>query len=144
MVFFLIISVLAAVVLIGAGLKIFGGRTGVFSIKFSIKTNYPEIYALVNDKVSISAPIQINLPKGEIKDQNKITFDPFLKGQWVNSAESDALFFKPENKLEKGKYYSVALAAATGEIKKDFMADDDPTIVDIFPKKTAKPTNHLL
>ncbi len=104
--------------------------------RFSIKIQYSQIYTLVNDKVSASAPIQINLPKGVAKGgiEKNITFDPVLQGAWVNIGLGSAVAFKPGKKLETGKYYTVALATAGGEIKKDFQADEDPAIVDIFPK----------
>ena len=103
---------------------------------FSIKKQYSQVYTLVNDKVSVSAPIQINLPKGVSKEgiEQHITFSPILNGQWVDTGLASVVAFKPEKKLEVGKYYTVALAAAGGEIAKDFQADEDPAIVDIFPK----------
>lgn len=103
---------------------------------FSIKTQYSQVYTLVNDKVSISAPIQINLPKGVSKEgaEQQIAFDPDLAGEWVATEQPQVIAFKPAKKLEVGKYYTVALAAAEGEIVKDFQADEDPVIVDIFPK----------
>src|SRR3989344_4079021 len=120
---------LVALVILGGIL--YSKRNG----SFSIKTQYSQIYTLVSDKVSISAPIQINLPKGVFKEgvEQNITFEPALKGEWVDTKLPDVVVFKPEKKLETGKYYTVALAAAGGEIVKDFQADEDPAIVDIFP-----------
>jgi hypothetical protein len=121
---------LIAIIILGGIL--YSKKTGTFLIK----TQYSKVYTLVNDKVSLSAPIQINLPKGvsaENVEQN-ITFNPIIKGDWVDTQLAGVVAFKPKEKLETGKYYTVKLATTEGEIVKDFQADEDPAIVDIFPK----------
>lgn len=104
--------------------------------KFSFKTQYQNIYTLVNDKVSISAPIQVNLPVGTAKEgiENNISFIPSIKGTWINTETDNVVAFKPSDKLEVGKYYTASLSTVGGIIKKDFLADENPAIVDIFPK----------
>ena len=129
------VGLLALVIIIIGGVFFFQGGG-----QFSIKTQYPQIYSLVNDKVSVSAPVQINLPKGVAKVgvESNITFDPVLKGSWVPTELASVAVFKPATKLEIGKYYTVTLSTATGQIKKDFEADEDPAIVDIFPKANSE------
>lgn len=127
---FWIIAGAILIVLIGGILWLFG-KDG-----FLLRKQYLTAYALVNDKVSASAPIQVNLPKGFQREgaEGKISFEPAIKGEWISSPVSDAVFWKPEKKLQIGNYYTATLLTETGEIKKDFQADEDPAIVDIFPK----------
>lgn len=125
-----LLSVLALILVLGT----------IYYVKnkdFVFKKNYSQIYTLVEDKVSKSAPIVINLPKGVqvLGSEQSVKFLPEIKGKWVETPLANALAFKPSAPLEMGKYYTVTYAGATGEIKKDFMADEDPKVVDIFPKK---------
>lgn len=112
---------------------------GLFFLKNNptlFRQNYSQIYSLVEDKVSLSAPIIINLPKGSKVDgaQQMVSFLPELKGQWVKTSLENAIAFKPASPLDAGKYYTVTYKSLSGEIKKDFMADEDPKIIDIFPR----------
>ncbi len=125
--------VIAAFVFIAAIFAVFPSlkEEGVFAIK----TQYPKVYTLVNEKISIHAPIQINLPAGVSKTgiEQAITFEPKLKGKWVETQEQGTVAFKPDNALEIGKSYSVALATGEGEIRKDFQADEDPVVISVLP-----------
>jgi len=107
---------------------------------FVFRQNYSEIYTLVQDKVSKSAPIVINLPKGVqvLGSEQAVKFIPEIKGEWVKTPLINAIAFKPRNSLELGKYYTVVFNGATGAIKKDFMADEDPRVIDIFPQKDSE------
>ncbi len=129
-------TVLAALIVLGLSFYLSDTSPG----KFTIKTQYQKVYTLVNDKVSLSAPIQINLPSGVVKEgiEKSIAFEPQIEGTWVNTEDVKVVAFKPKNKLETGKYYTATLTTNSGEIKKDFQADEDPAIVDIFPKKDSE------
>jgi uncharacterized protein YfaS (alpha-2-macroglobulin family) len=113
---------------------------GQGSFSNPIHSKNSQVYTLVNDKISQSAAFAVYLPKGESKDgaEEKISFDPDLRGNWVETDLKDAVVFKPSGKLELGKHYAVTYKMAAGEIKKDFMADEDPRVIDIFPKKDSE------
>ncbi len=98
----------------------------------AIKATYPEIYTLVNDKISMSAPIQINLPKFD-RGESSVSFEPSISGEWVPNADRDVMVYQPDKKLEVGKYYSVTYSSKGGRLTKDFLADEDPSVVGILP-----------
>lgn len=105
--------------------------------QLDFRQNSTQIYTLVQDKISKSAPIIITLPEGVevLGSEQSVKFLPEIKGEWVETPLVNSLAFKPASSLEVGKYYSVTYSGVTGEIKKDFMADEDPKVIDIFPKK---------
>ena len=116
-----------------------------YGTKF-LQREYEEIYALVPDKVSQSAAIIIHLPEGvkiniaEAKD--KISFNPALEGEWSSGKNAEYLIFQQKQKLEVGKYYSVTLATEAVKIQKDFLADEDPKIVSIFPNNNSESSEY--
>lgn len=125
-------GVLLVILMIIAGGAYFTLSDNLFS--FTFKPQYLQVYSLVEDKISLSAPIKINLPEFVSKDEapSKITFEPKIDGEWIESGLPSVVAFKPK-KLEMGKRYLVALATVSGDIKKDFEVDENPSIVDIFP-----------
>ena len=102
------------------------------------RPEYAQVYSLVNDKISQSASIAINLPpnmeisKAEAKDS--VTFSPEIKGVWIETAEKEKIIFKPEEKLKLNRYYSVILETADSSIGGDFLIVDDPKVLTVFPK----------
>lgn len=104
------------------------------------KTNYVPVYTLVSDKVSMHGAIVVNLPKGVAKDgaEKKVTFEPQIKGEWLTASLADALIYKPSEPLALGKHYLATLATADGVIKKDFLADEDPAVISVFPDAAAE------
>jgi uncharacterized protein YfaS (alpha-2-macroglobulin family) len=130
--FALVISVALVVLAAIVWAAFFRGESG----SFSLRVNYPKIYTLVEDKVSSSAPIQINLPAGVAKEgiEEKVTFEPALAGDWVPTDVASVVAFKPAKKLEIGNHYTVALALEKGIITKDFQAAEDPLVEAILPK----------
>jgi hypothetical protein len=112
-------------------------------------------YRLVSEKISISAPIKIYLPKGtdvELAKQNAV-FDPKIEGQWIeeekgissffnvfaSEEETDIIVFKPNQSLRLDRYYSVEINLDENKkIKSDFLAVEDPSIIAIFPKEDSE------
>ncbi|MFH0856738.1 MAG: alpha-2-macroglobulin family protein, partial [bacterium] len=105
-----------------------------------LRPHYAEAYTLVQDSISQSANILINLPEGVAKEgiEKNISFTQEIKGRWVENAASDKVEFDPDDNLDIGKYYTVSLSAAQGKIGKDFLAAEDPEVVSIFPKSESE------
>lgn len=119
---------------------IFGITYFIKNKDFTFRQNYSQLYTLVPDKVSKSAPILINLPKGAqvLGSEQAVQFIPEIKGEWMETPLVNTLAFKPADSLELGKYYTVTYSGETGVIKKDFMVDEDPKVIDVFPKKDSQ------
>lgn len=111
-----------------------------------VRPEFEEMYSLVPDKVSQSAAIPVRLPEGVrfavAEAAGAITFDPELKGDWHAGAEEDKLFFQPNKKLELGSYYVVTLASGEIVLSKDFLVDEDPRIVSVFPNKDSEASEY--
>ena len=100
-------------------------------------------YRLVNEKVSQSASIVINLPHeiNKAVAQNNVKFDPEIKGVWLESEDEKKIVFKPEEQLNLNRYYSVQLTITQSEestIVADFLAVEDPEITAIFPRENSE------
>ena len=102
------------------------------------RPEYAQVYSFVNDKISESAAIVINLPVNmeisKTEAQSSITFSPEIKGVWIESTEKEKIIFKPEEKLKLSRYYSVVLETANNSIGGDFLIVDDPKVLTVFPK----------
>lgn len=98
--------------------------------------NYSEVYALVSDKVSQDAAIVINLPKGVSKEgaEKFVKFYPELSGKWIPSGSDKTLAYLPSEKPEVGMRYNLKFSNSQGDITKDFVFDENPRVVEIFPK----------
>ena len=98
-----------------------------------------ETYTLVRDTVSKSAAIALALPKGVSLTPNeaadKVTFEPALPGKWLAGGNSRELLFEPEKPLSEGSHYTVSLETKDGVLSKDFLADEDPRILAVFPRE---------
>ncbi|MBU6323287.1 hypothetical protein KGQ55_01205 [Patescibacteria group bacterium] len=129
-------GILLAVLLI---VLVAGAFSGGISF-FVPKTNYVQVYTLVNDKISQHGAIIVNLPTGVLKAgaAADVSFAPAIKGQWVDSPLPDAVVFKPDAALDLGQHYEVTLAAASGTLSKDFVVDADPAVESVFPSASAE------
>jgi len=99
--------------------------------------SYSEVYSLVPDKISQSAAIIVSLPpKVPIEDAEKlVSFEPSLSGKWVAATNLPrSLAFVPETPLEIGKRYTAKLAMDGGALSKDFVVDEDPKVLEVFPR----------
>ncbi len=101
-----------------------------------IPRQFTKVYSFVPEKLSKSAPVPISLPKGVTEDEAKsaITFDPVVKGSWVTEDIENVLLFKPDDELTVGRYYAVSLDAGGVQMSGDFLVDENPGVVTIFPK----------
>lgn len=105
-----------------------------------------ETYTLVRDKISKSAAIALALPKGvamtPVEAATKVTFEPAVQGTWAAGGNAQQLLFAPSGKLVQGNYYTVSLQTTDGTLSKDFLVDEDPAILSIFPRaKSEAPEN---
>lgn len=106
---------------------------------FTPETNYTPVYSLVNDKVSQSGAIVVNLPDGvPHAAAAAVAFDPPIAGEWIASNLKKALVYKPNAQLTVGARYLVSLTTDDGTLKKDFLVDEDPRVIDIFPSAAAE------
>lgn len=134
--------------LIGAGviLALAIAAALIFSIT-PLKRSAPqgaaeETYTLVRDKISQSAAVALALPKGvaltpeEAKEQ--VTFEPAIEGAWAAGGSPRELLFEPKEKLTEGNYYTVSLKTEDGVLSKDFLVDEDPKILSIFPREDSE------
>ena len=128
-------GIFVAIILVILLKSAFGG------ISFFVpKVNYVPVYTLVNDKISQHGAIIVNLPKGLSKNgsEAKVSFDPAVKGEWVSSSLPEAIIYKPAAELTIGKHYLVSLDTGDGTIKKDFIVDEDPAVISVFPDSAAE------
>ncbi len=107
---------------------------------------YDEVYTLVPDKISQSAAIAMRLPRGiqvaVAEAKEKISFEPMIDGVWSPGKTSEYLIFQPAQKLELGRYYAIKLQTQNGDIKKDFLIDEDPKVVAIFPNANSEASEY--
>jgi len=126
--------VIGAIVLLLAVLTLFLAVGKQFGF---VGKSYSQVYSLVDDKISQSAAVIVNLPKGVSKAgaEKLVSFEPPLKGEWASAVNlRDALAFVPKDPLEIGKRYTVKFAMAEGSISKDFVIDEDPKVIEVFPR----------
>lgn len=128
------------IVIVILGIYFFWSKPFGFVGKF-----YTESYVLVDDKISQSAAIIINLPKGvpKLGAEKLVTFTPALAGNWKEiSGSDDSLAFMPNTPLEIGKRYTANLSMETGAISKDFVIDEDPKVLEVFPRADSEAPEH--
>ena len=134
---------IAGVALIAVlGFYVFSGKIGDIFPFFVPSSNYSPVYQLVSDKISQHSGIVVNLPEGvdlgTATTTSLVTFTPELKGEWVSSTLAQALVYKPAAAMTLGKHYEVSLATLSGAIRKDFIVDEDPRVVEVFPDDKAE------
>lgn len=120
-----------------------GGAWVWFGSDRGAKTHWSEEpQGLVAAKVSRSAGIVINVPKGvqlsAAQAAEHLTFEPALTGRWGSAVSERQLVFQPSKPLEVGASYRVTLAADSVTLAEDFQADEDPKVVAIFPGPDAE------
>ena len=118
-------------------------------------TYYSDSYRLVSEKLSQSAAIRISLPKGTDKSlaEKGVTFDPQINGKWIEGqstswwqmqkalalvieqkANTNFIFFKPQNLLDLNKHYAVKVDLGQGKIlASDFLVAENPKVDAVFP-----------
>lgn len=125
----LLIILAAAIVLAGAVLA------GRYLPVFSNNSGFLDDYLLLPDKVSKSASLRIRLPRGvAIKDAAwRVSFEPQIRGAWVENTGAGELVFDPADPLPVGHRFVIQLNAPEAELKKEFLVEEDPKITAIFP-----------
>lgn len=109
--------------------------------------SYVQGYRLVEEKISQSAEIAINLPK-EIDQsiaQQNVVFEPEIQGEWLVSSNPKQIIFKPNEKLKLNRYYSVKLAVKQSPetfFTADFLAVEDPEITAVFPQENSETSEY--
>lgn len=101
---------------------------------------YQEIYRLVNEKISQHGAIVVHLPVGISKAEalERVSFEPEVKGEWIDSKMKDAVVYKPSAELTLGTHYDVSLTTDDGTISADFLVDEDPKVQTILPSADAE------
>ena len=100
---------------------------------------YVEAYTLVNDSISKSATIVINLPDGVVKEtaSQYITFEPEIDGKWIDISSPEHIAFQPSEELPIDRYYRATLdtPAEDSPVSKEFHVVENPAVEAIFPKE---------
>lgn len=101
----------------------------------TVVRQFTNVYSFVPEKISKSAAIPIFLPEGVHDDtaRDGISFSPEIAGSWIDETQDGFLSFKPNEPLTEGIYYAVNMEAAGVEMSGDFLVDEDPAILAIFP-----------
>jgi hypothetical protein len=120
----------ALLLVIGVSFAVYQTRDRFIAVK-----QFTNVYSFVPEKVSKSAAIQINVPKGiDIATAKaSIKFSPTIDGDWQTEALDNIVTFKPRKPLETKKYYAVNMDTGSVQMSGDFYVDDDPKITAIFP-----------
>src|SRR3989338_4102196 len=102
-----------------------------------VGAQYAQTFTLVNDSISKSAVIRINIPpdmKFGADEKPQVTFAPEIKGNFIESGDERVLAFQPSKNLDVGTYYEVALAGDGKTLRHQFLVAENPEVVTIFPK----------
>jgi hypothetical protein len=103
---------------------------------------YGAPFSLVSEKLSQSAAIALSLPKGVhialAEAAERVTFEPEIRGAWLEpsaagAARDERLVFQPAKPLKLGTYYAVSVNTGAETLRQDFLVDEDPAVVAIFP-----------
>jgi uncharacterized protein YfaS (alpha-2-macroglobulin family) len=121
-------------------LLLVGGMLYVFNK--NAPATLEDVYTLVPEKISASAPIAVMLPSevvfAEFDPATAITFSPTIKGKWdaSPSASSQKVYrFLPEEKMRDGAYYRATLSTPELKLEKMFSIAADPKVIALFPKE---------
>ncbi len=97
---------------------------------------FTQVDSIVKTSISENANIEITLPKDTDKEEARETlkFTPPIKGIWLNMESLEKLVFDPEEKLKIGNYYTATIDLEDGTIGGDFLIEEDPQVLSIFPK----------
>lgn len=96
---------------------------------------FTNVYSFVEEKVSKSASIKINVPAGVTEELAKqsITFSPEVPGTWQEEDVEGVVVYQPAEPLTTGVYYAVNMDAGDLQMSGDFLVDEDPEIIAVFP-----------
>jgi len=96
---------------------------------------FTNVYSFVPEKISKSAPIQINVPDGvdEQTARASISFSPEVEGSWRVEEVDNVVIFEPKKPLRSGVYYAVNMDTGSVQMSGDFYVDEDPQVEAIFP-----------
>jgi len=131
--------VLATKYLIGAALIVLAIIAGIFLYNNQDRhvavQQFTNVYSFVPEKISKSAPIQINVPAGvdDATAINSISFSPEVDGSWQTEETQGVVVFQPKKPLRSGVYYAVNMDTGSVRMSGDFYVDEDPQIEAIFP-----------
>ena len=106
----------------------------------NVPTSFVEVYSLLPDKVSKSAPLVVTAPEGvsSAELEGHVVFEPAMKGVWLAVKDDTHAVFRPITPLAEGKYYRATLDLPEVHIVKDFLADADPAISAVFPRPNSE------
>jgi uncharacterized protein YfaS (alpha-2-macroglobulin family) len=123
-------SVVLATIVIVAGVFFYNSQDKHVAIQ-----QFTNVYSFVPEKISKSAPIQINLPDGvdEETARNGISFSPEVEGSWSIEEIEGVVVFEPKKPLKSGVYYAVNMDTGAVQMSGDFYVDEDPQVEAIFP-----------
>jgi uncharacterized protein YfaS (alpha-2-macroglobulin family) len=123
-------SVCIVLIMLVVGVLLVGQQEQHVAVK-----QFTNVYTFVPEKISKSAPIQINLPEGIGEDAARegISFSPEIDGVWKTETIDQVVVFEPNKPLRSGVYYAVNLDTGSVQLSGDFFVDEDPKIEAIFP-----------
>jgi len=113
----------------------------VFLYRNQFHVGSPDDYTLVPDKISESAAITVKLPEDisftNFDPAQSLKFSPVIRGTWQTppSSSGKIYYFLPSQKLTVGEYHLVTLNRPELKMEKMFSADNDPSVLAIFPKQ---------
>jgi len=121
------------------------------------QSNYTSAWRLVDEKISRSANIRINLPAGTDKElaKQKTVFDPPISGKWAveessafnfiasvygaGEEQGETIVFDPDEPLNLNRHYSLAVNLGGDKIlQAEFLAVEDLKILSIFPENNSE------
>lgn len=119
-----------AVLVIVVGIFLFNSQDRHVAVK-----QFTNVYSFVPEKISKSAPIQINVPEGvdEETARNSISFSPEVDGSWQTEEIEGVVVFQPKKPLRSSVYYAVNMDTGSVQMSGDFYVDEDPQVEAIFP-----------
>lgn len=126
----LLAGLVLAIAVIVAGVVLFGGEDKHEAVK-----QFTNVYSFVPEKISMSAPVPINLPYGVDEETARagITFSPAVEGTWQTEEIERVVVFVPKAPLKNGVYYAVNMDTGSVQMSGDFYVDEDPRVEAIFP-----------
>jgi hypothetical protein len=127
---YLLVASVAVAALVVVGLFTFNSQDNHVAIK-----QFTNVYSFVPEKISKSAPIQINLPEGvdEETARQSISFSPEVEGMWEVEEIEQVIIFVPKKPLRSQVFYAVNMDTGSVQMSGDFYVDEDPQVTAIFP-----------
>lgn len=134
----LVVLVIVVVLIVGIVVALRHGRFEPFA-----NISYARVDALIADRVSKSAHINVSLPTESdfTNAQARLAIIPEIPGTW-NQKNSTTFIFTPSEKLKVGKHYLLTFDTAGGKIGKEFFVDEDPQVEVIIPTSDSEANEH--